>query len=334
MKFINKISTIIKLMGAVLILLILTSIMVTLYLNQQNQKDALIINIAGKQRMLTQKIAKNIFYIQHNPSKNFKELNGAIDEFVKGLYTLEYGNQTLGTYAAPTEDIQNQIKKVNELWSKFYKNIQEFITIVAMNEKEKSKELENIIISIENENNILLSNIDNLVTMYTEYSESKTDYMKFFQYLSAFILLSIFVSSLTKLRQIEARVDEFMEYSKSLVLEKEGTKIAPLKVNAESEILEVSDTINCFIDKINSAVTYSNEALEKSQQASLKLEELTDEFDGIIDELRNGPLISKQLSDSENIAIDSTEGLINSTIKLQNLKKELDKIIQSCQPIK
>jgi len=308
--------------------------MVTLYLNQQNEKDALIINIAGKQRMLTQKIAKNIFYIQHNPNKSFQELNAATDEFIKGLYTLEYGNKSIGTYAAPTKNIKNKLEKVNNLWSKFHKNIQEFIMIVELNEQQKNEELESIIISIENENNILLSNVDELVTMYTEYSEGKTNYMKFFQYLSAFILLSIFVYSLTKLRQIESHVDEFMQYSKSLVLDKDGTKIVPLNINAESEIVEVSDTINCFIDKINSAVTYSNEALEKSQQASLKLEELTDEFDGIINELQNGSLISKHLSNSEDIAIESTEGLIKSTMKLHNLKTELDKLIQSCQPIK
>jgi len=32
-----------------------------------------------------------------------------------------------------------------------------------------------------------------------------------------------------------------------------------LQAESESEILEVSDTINCFINKINSAVEFSNE---------------------------------------------------------------------------
>ena len=44
----------------------MTSIITTtIYLNNKNEKDAMIINIAGKQRMLTQNISKNIFtYIQ------------------------------------------------------------------------------------------------------------------------------------------------------------------------------------------------------------------------------------------------------------------------------
>ena len=55
MKITNKISTKIKIIGSLLIILMLSTIATTIYLNQQTYKDALIINIAGKQRMLTQK---------------------------------------------------------------------------------------------------------------------------------------------------------------------------------------------------------------------------------------------------------------------------------------
>ncbi|MDQ1264392.1 MAG: hypothetical protein QG559_1393, partial [Campylobacterota bacterium] len=82
---INKISTKIKIIGALLIFLMANVIGMTIYLNQQNSKDALLINIAGKQRMLTQKIAKNVFYIYHNTEENFDELTNACDEFIAGL---------------------------------------------------------------------------------------------------------------------------------------------------------------------------------------------------------------------------------------------------------
>jgi nitrate/nitrite-specific signal transduction histidine kinase len=59
----NKISTKIKLLGALLIALMVSVISTTIYLNQQNIKDALVVNIVGKQRMLTQKISKNVFYL-------------------------------------------------------------------------------------------------------------------------------------------------------------------------------------------------------------------------------------------------------------------------------
>ena len=334
MTFPNKISTKIKLLGALLILLTVSTIVVTLYLNQQNKKDALVINIAGKQRMLTQEIAKNIFYIRHHPQKSFNELNVASQEFIKGLNTLQNGNVLINTYSAPTQEIRNKIDKVTVLWNKFDTDIQNFISMSKSEDINRERELCKIVSSIEKENTLLLSTVDELVTMYTKYSESKTDYMKMFQYASALVLLFIFVYSLIRLKEIESHVDEFMLYSKTLASDEDGLKLKPLDIDSESELVEVSDTINCFITKINSAVDYSHEALEKSQQASLKLEELTDEFDSIIDDIQDKSVISKHLNNSEDIAIESTEELLKSTNKLKRLKDELDNLIESCQSIK
>ena len=139
-----------------------------------------------------------------------------------------------------------------------------------------------------------------------------------------------------QLRSIESHVDSFMQYSKTLLSNKDTSKLKPIKLEAESEseIVEVSDTINCFVQKINSAMDHSNEALKQSEHASAKLEELTDEFDLILGELQNRSIASTHLNNSEDIVIESTEELINSTKKLANLKKELEKLTKSCQETK
>ena len=59
----SNISTKIKIIGILFALLMTSIIATTIYLNNKNEKDAMIINIAGKQRMLTQNISKNIFYL-------------------------------------------------------------------------------------------------------------------------------------------------------------------------------------------------------------------------------------------------------------------------------
>jgi nitrate/nitrite-specific signal transduction histidine kinase len=328
----NKISTKIKLIGALLIILMASVIVTTIYLNQQNIKDALVINIAGKQRMLTQKIAKNVFYIYYNSTLDFYELNSASDEFIEGLSTLKHGNQDKGILVAPTSEISAQLREVSKLWEIFYEDVQNF-KLLSSSEIKKTKELEEIVASIYKHNTILLNNVDKLVTMYTNHSEDKTNFIKSFQYSSGAILFLLFIYSLVQLKSIESHVDSFMQYSKMLVNNEDISSLTPMKLEAESEheIIEVSDTINCFINKINSAMEYSNEALLQSQKASSKLEELTDEFDSILGELKDKSLASKHLNNSEDIVIESTEELINSTKKLTNLKKELDKLIKSCQ---
>ena len=119
--------------------------------------------------------------------------------------------------------------------------------------------------------------------------------------------------------------------SKKIVQNPTNEPLEPIQIEAEKEIVEATDTINCFIDKINSAMIYSANAVEQSKNASIKLEEITDEFDVIINELTNSAEISVQLNKSEDIVIQTQEELISSTKKLQELKNELDKLLNSCK---
>ena len=79
-------------------------------------------------------------------------------------------------------------------------------------------------------------------------------------------------------------------------------------------------------------MTYSANAVEQSKNASVKLEEISDEFDVILHELNNSAEISKHIDKSEGIVIQTHEDLIKSTKKLQEIINELDKLLNSCKP--
>ena len=108
-------------------------------------------------------------------------------------------------------------------------------------------------------------------------------------------------------------MQKIFEESKKIIDYNNNEPLTPIRIQAEKEIVEATDTINCFIDKINSAMSYSASAIEHSKNASVKLEEITDEFDKVIGELTNSADISKQLNKSEDIVIQSQENLMNST---------------------
>ena len=157
--------------------------------------------------------------------------------------------------------------------------------------------------------------------MYTKYTEQKTHTIKNFQYFGAFILFILIIYSILQLRKIESHANEFLEYSKNIINAQEENKpIEYIEIDAEKEIVEVSDTLNCFINKINSAMEYSEEAVTKSQQASEKLEEITDEFDRLLDDMEDSQALSSQLSKSEDIAIQSSEDLLQTNSKTSELK--------------
>jgi len=332
---VTKISSKIKSLGFLLIILIIGIVSTTIYLNNQTSKDALVVNIVGKQRMLTQKIAKNIFYTHYTKSYDFDELNSAVEEFIKGLNILQYGDKKRGIYSVPSPKINFQLMDVKKQWKEYFKYIQNYQILVTQNFTQKrNTALDNAVQKIYKSNSILLENVDKLVTMYTNNSEEKIYNIMIAQYISIFIFLIIFIYSLLQLRSIESHVDSFMSYSKKIISGEDISKLKPMKLLDESEveIVEVGNTINCFIDKINSAMDYSNDALLQSQKASAKLEELTDEFDAIINSISDSSQSSAHLNNSEDMMIESTEELINSTKKLQKLKYELQELTKSCQP--
>jgi hypothetical protein len=327
----NTISTKIKFIGVLFIVLMTSIIATTIYLNEKNKKDALIINVAGKQRMLTQNISKNIFYLYHNNNDSYSELESSTIEFIYNLNSLKDGNTLIGIPKAPKDEIAKQLSKVEILWNNFHKNIDEFKILNQNNDKNNEAILKNIVNSVYSTNTILLTEVDNLVSMYTTYTEQKSDYLRYIQYSFAITIIFLMIYSFSQLKSMEENAKRFFEESKKIMENDNNELLVPIKIEAEKEIVEATDTINCFIDKINSAMTYSANAIEQSKNASIKLEEITDEFDKVIDELTNSADISKQLNKSEDIVIQSQENLMNSTKKLQELKNELDKLLISCK---
>ncbi|QKF58549.1 type IV pili methyl-accepting chemotaxis transducer N-terminal domain-containing protein [Aliarcobacter lanthieri] len=323
----NKISTNIKIIGILFAILMLSIVAITFYLNNKNEKDALIINIAGKQRMLTQNISKNIFYLSQFKNSSFDELNSSTAEFIYNLKTLREGNNLPKIKEAPTSEIANQLMKVEILWSSFYQTVLNFKEL--LHKEDSQNELQTILKSIHSSNTILLNEVDNLVSLYTVYSESKIATIRYLQYFFAILILILIIYSFIKLKSMEANAIKFLEESKKVMEQNFQAPLEPIKIEAEGEIVEATNTLNKFIKKINLVMDDSANAIIQSKNASLKLDELTNEFNDIIENLTNSSEISKHLNRSEDIVIQSQEDLMNSNKRLLELKNELDKILIS-----
>ena len=321
----SNISTKIKIIGILFALLMTSIIATTIYLNNKNEKDAMIINIAGKQRMLTQNISKNIFYLYSNPKSSQNELDSSIEEFIYNLESLKGGNSLGKLKEAPNMQIDRQMLQIEYLWSIFYQNIVKFKELIHNNTNQK--ELQNIVNIIYETNPELLYEVDALVSLHTINSEQKIRFLKNSQYFFAILILFLIIYSFLELKTMEKNALRFLEESKKVMEQNFEEPLKPLKIEAEGELVEASNIFNRFLNKINSAIIDSNSALEQSKNASYKLEEITNEFDEIINELQNKSEISKQLNKSEDIAIQTQEQLLHSSKRLNELKNELEKII-------
>ena len=115
----TAISTKMKLAGGLLSFVIVFIIALTVMMNQMSKKDSYIINIAGKQRMLSQKMSKEVFSIVYRHSYDFRELNSAVSLFENSLNDLLYGNDAKGIYAPQNEMIQAKLEEVMGYWKPF-----------------------------------------------------------------------------------------------------------------------------------------------------------------------------------------------------------------------
>jgi len=325
-----KISTKIKIYGLILISLMMVAIMVTIYFNNKNVNDSLLINIAGQQRMLTQKISKDIFYIYNSHEKEYVTLDKSIKKFISNFKYIQKQDEIKEIVKDENAAITIQINRINFLWIDFNKNVNEFK--IVMNLPNQEDKIQEMLQSIYEESSVLLIEINNLVTLLTVRNENKNYHIKNLQYTAAFLLLVLMFYIVSQLKHIEANAHSFMEYSKHLADSSDILNIEPIHDKAESELKEMDEIVQSFATKINSAIDFSNEALAQSEQASLKLEEIGGEFDHLLDELSHHSDASQHLSNSEDIMIESTEELINSTKKLHKLKAELDKLLIECNP--
>jgi len=325
-----KISTKIKIYGLILISLMMLAIMVTIYFNNKNINDSLLINIAGQQRMLTQKISKDIFYVYENRKANYDALDKSIRKFISNYKYIKSREEIQEIMKDKSSDIAIQMQRINLLWSDFNKNVNDFkITMNVPTKKEKMREM---LRSIYEESSVLLIEVNNLVTLLTVRNENKNYHIKNLQYTAAFLLLVLMFYIVSQLKHIEANAHSFIEYSKHLADSTDILHIEPIHEKAEEELIEMDEIVQSFANKINSAIDFSNEALVQSEQASGKLEEIGNEFEHLLDELSHYSDVSEHLNNSEDIMIESTEELINSTKKLYKLKSELDKLLIKCNP--
>ncbi len=133
-----KITSQIKFIGGTLSFIIVMILLSIFYINEKSKSDSIVINIAGKERMLSQKISKEIFLLLRVENSNTYSLKEATEEFNDNLKDLIGGNEKRDIYPPPTKDIKEQLNRVKEIWKDFKINIEKFEKLLNDIEGDKS----------------------------------------------------------------------------------------------------------------------------------------------------------------------------------------------------
>ncbi|MDR1460160.1 MAG: type IV pili methyl-accepting chemotaxis transducer N-terminal domain-containing protein [Campylobacteraceae bacterium] len=92
-------------------------------INKKGIADGYVINIAGRERMLSQKISKEVFILNSHDKTDFDELDKALKEFQAGLDSLKYGDNKYNSTPSKNEKIVKQLELISDLWVVFRQSV-------------------------------------------------------------------------------------------------------------------------------------------------------------------------------------------------------------------
>lgn len=97
-----------------------------------------VLNLAGKQRMLTQKMSKEILliYLKIDTEQNMENLSKTAKLFDETLEGLLNGNSKLGLPLTFDPEIRKQIEKVKLLWAQFYPAVEKVMVTGFVNDSQ------------------------------------------------------------------------------------------------------------------------------------------------------------------------------------------------------
>jgi nitrate/nitrite-specific signal transduction histidine kinase len=258
----SRISTKLKVVGGLLSLIIFLIIGLTVAMNERSKKDSLIINIAGKQRMLTQKMSKEIFYLRHRDGHDFRDLDAAMELFQNNLNDLRFGNEDRGIYSPQNEVIKGKLDKVATQWETFSAELRKVKSGILSVKSDKEilsnrievllnmsdrvvkqmveKELDGVYIDLSGRQRMLSQRMGLFVERYLR-TDNQEDY---FLFLSARALYEQTINQFAKDPKIEAYPDLYTPVKKLHAYWQEFDAYI-------TALLETEDAINTSIAYIN-----------------------------------------------------------------------------------
>ena len=152
-------------LGSTLLLLLVT-VGATFYTARLQEGDAAVINVAGRQRMLSQKTIKEAYTISFSGSEKAtdyrKKLKKTVDLFEKSIHGLIDGDIELGLPPTTDPEILAQINKVHDIWAGIHESAEIIITVKDKSDSRYLSAME----FMGNKNEDLLHQVDKVVQMY------------------------------------------------------------------------------------------------------------------------------------------------------------------------
>ena len=323
-----------KLFGIVLSLILFVSalIIITFITLGQQSKDATVINLAGKQRMLTQKMSKDALA----KAAGLGDMNALLSTsalFDKTLKGLKDGDKSLSLPKTENPEILDGLNKVASLWKDFKKNIE-----IVANTECGTPQSKSACKFIKKHNMELLKQMNAVVGLYERESKSKVTFLKNVQLI--FLLLSFIIGIMTIIMVKKKIINSLYEIRDAAKKIAGGDVDFELTDNGEDEFDELRKEFNTMISNIKNfrktIVEEKNSVEKKVEDAVKEAKEKADYLQRKSDELLHAMELSSSGDLTSTLSIEQQdamgrifEGFNNNMDSFRNMISKITDAIEA-----
>ncbi|HIQ38747.1 MAG TPA: chemotaxis protein, partial [Methanothermococcus okinawensis] len=287
MKISNTLSVKTRILATYLLLLLLLIITAVFTVVSHNEvmEDGNVINIAGKQRMLTQKMSKDAFMVSMGYVEYKEDMIKSAEEFDRTLQDLINGNPERGIYPAP-DDIKQQLLKVKELWDPFYEKVK-----IIYTKDPKDPEFKEALEYIKDHNIELLSEMHKAVVMYSEKYEKKINNIDIGSIIVTIVgILTVILSMIFIRRSVIRHLEELGRIT---------NEMANKNYDIKPKVEFYNDEIGIIYKNILKIFNNLKKDMAKEKEKEEKLNQLFDRISKIMNSLANGDFTVRMKEEGE-----------------------------------
>lgn len=247
-------------------LVFLTGMIITLVFLSQNQLYSELVNIAGKQRMLIQKMTKEVnYYHTHPDQETEKILRNTKKEFKKVLNALMNGDDELGIPEPTDDEYIDLLRNVDDQFQIFNDHIEKLFTIQDPSSAEFIESVE----FINNENLSLTSKMDRAVLFIKNESTQKIAFVQIVLWI--FLAVNLFLMVIGWLYLQKNFLVRFRDMADSVEKIGDGNFSENLSEAGEDELSSLNHSLNKMISKMRSVIIEILRSGESLSSASNEL---------------------------------------------------------------
>ncbi|WP_448210986.1 methyl-accepting chemotaxis protein [Colwellia sp. MEBiC06753] len=228
---------------------------ITMFLSLGNSAET--INLAGKQRMLSQKLGKETLLVKQGALSE-QSMRETVGLFESALQKLVNGDEALGIEQVTEPEIVNQLNKVNHSWQLYKTAIDNYIA----QENSALTDLNNLSVTVLQEMNIAVGMM----------ADSANAQIKDIQYITFFTTVMILVLVvLGRIFGLSELMDNLKLIQLSLIDVSNGDfshKIAQDSSLKDNEIGDIINAYNQMLDQVGEIIVSVNGAYDKTNNCA------------------------------------------------------------------